>query len=175
MILAEWESVETRKAVIFPATSTPANRIMREQHSGLVKYSETVVAGLRSTTAERSEWGREKDFTWGCVLACLHVAVLKAPADITSITLYLTLFLLSSCLSLILSEACCTFHSWEMTVYPGLNLRLPPLYLRHFMFLSLNYYSVSHETLSPETLPLHLSVILCLASLTTVHRIWIWI
>lgn len=38
LILAVSESqYRHMKAVIFPATSTPANRIMRELHSGLVK------------------------------------------------------------------------------------------------------------------------------------------
>lgn len=105
-------------------------------------------AGKSERARERKTGKRQRDSTWGCVLACLHVAVLRAPADIMSITLYLTLFLLATCLSLILSETWCTFLSWEITVYPGLNLWMPPLCLRHFLFLSLNYHSVSHETLS---------------------------
>lgn len=168
----EWESVETKKVVIFPVTSTPANCTIRELRSGLVKYSRDCCSRSAdhslSGSACRKKWAiekktgkRQQDSTWWCVLACLHVAVLRAPADIMSITLYLTLFLLTLCLSLILSDAWCTFHSWEITVYPGLNLRLPPLYLRHFLFVSLNYHSVSHETLSPVLFIYHsLSVFL---------------
>lgn len=83
MILAVSESqYRHMKAVIFPATSTPANHIMRELHSRLVKYSETVVAGpFQSLPAGKSErerktGKRQLDSTCGCVLACLHVAVL---------------------------------------------------------------------------------------------------
>ncbi len=139
-----------------------ACKILRDCCGRSAEHSLSGSACRKKWARERKTGKRQRDSMWGCVLACLHVAVLRAPADIMSITLYLTLFLLTLCLSLILSEAWCTFRSWEITVYPGINLRLPPLYLRHFLFLSLNYHSVSHETLSPVLFIYH-SLSVCLS------------
>jgi len=120
---------------------------MRELHSGLVKYSETVVAGPRSTPfqsqpAGKSECERlEKDSetprgdvcwpasTWLC---CEHL-------QISWESRFISRSFSQLCLSMILTEPCCTFCSWEITVYPGLNLRLPPLYLWHFLFSQLSF------------------------------------
>lgn len=154
---------------------------MRELHSGLVKYLETVVAGLWSTPVQSQPAGkkwarktgkRQRDSTWGCVLACLHMAVLWAPADIMRITLYLTLFLLT--LSVYDSSRALLYFlflgnnslSWAQSQTAAtvsvVFLVLPTIILSHTKHSSLQSTSYLYHFLS---LSVFLALILWLASL----------